>query len=142
MADICKKCGQSRSYSEGFGKLKCSDRGTHDYSPRESGDPPAKASSSSRKEVEFPHEQQAEVIDLIRQVKIKLRTINQQSLSGGHTADNELLWHKIKDIGEELKAVGGTKLLKDAIIDIRREQTLMGDQLELMWLGKRVRRLP
>lgn len=142
MADICKKCGQSRSYSEGFGKLKCSDRGTHDYSPRESGDPPAKASSSSRKEVELSDEQQAEVINLIVKVNTMLRTIDQQSLSGGHTADNELLWHKIKDIGEELKDVGGTKLLKSAINDIRREQTLMGDALELTWLGKRVNRLP
>ncbi len=142
MVDICKKCGQSRSYSEGFGKLKCSDEGDHDYSPREAGDPPAKVSPSSRKEVELTDEQQAEVIGLIEKVDTMLRKIDQQSLSGGHTDENERLWYKIKNIGEDLKGIGGTTLLKSAINEIRREQTRMTDVLEFTWLGKRVNRLP
>ncbi|MBC8553051.1 MAG: hypothetical protein H8D23_25780, partial [Candidatus Brocadiales bacterium] len=80
MADICKKCGQSRSYSEGFGKLKCSDEGDHDYSAREPGDPPAKVTPSTRKESALSDEQHAEVTSLIGKVGSMLRTINQQSL--------------------------------------------------------------
>ena len=142
MADICKKCGQSKSYSEGFGKLKCSDDGDHDYSPREPGDPPSKASPSSREELELTDEQQAEVAIMIGKVDTMLCKINQQSLGGGYTADNERLWYKIKYIGENLKTIGGTTLLKYAINEIRREQTQMADALELTWLGKRVNRLP
>ena len=142
MADICKKCGQSRSYSEGFGKLKCSDEGDHDYSARESDDPPAKVAPSTRKEVALSDEQLAEVTSMIGKVDTMLRKINQQSLSGGHTSENERLWHKIKYIGEDLKAIGGTTLLKSAINEIRREQTQMAEALELTWLGKRVNRLP
>jgi|GEM_PF-1082191 len=142
MADICKKCGQSRSYSEGFGKLKCSDDSDHDYSQREPGDPPAKASPSSREEIELTDEQQTEVTIMIGKVDAMLLKINQQSLSGGHTSDNERLWSKIKYIGEDLKAIGGTTLLKSAINKIRREQTMMAEVLELTWLGKRVNRLP
>ncbi len=142
MADICKKCGQSRSYSEGFGKLKCSDEGEHDYSARKSDDPPAKVVPSTQKEAVLSDEQLAEVANLIGKVDSMLRTINQQSLSGGHTAENERLWYKIKYIGEDLKAIGGTTLLKSAINEIRREQTQMADALELTWLGKRVNRLP
>ena len=142
MADICKKCGQSRSYSEGFGKLKCSDEGDHDYSARESGDPPAKVAPSTRKEVALSDDQLAEVTSLIGKVDSMLLKINQQSLSGGYTAENERLWHKIKCIGEDLKAIGGTTLLKSAINEIRREQTMMTEVLELTWLGKRVNRLP
>ena len=142
MVDICKKCGQSRSYSEGFGKLKCSDEGDHDYSAREAGDPPAKVTPSTRKETSLSGEQQAEVASLIGKVDSMLRTINQQSLSGGHISENERLWYKIKYIGEDLKAIGGTTLLKSAINEIRREQTHMAEALELTWLGKRVNRLP
>jgi len=142
MADICKKCGQSRSYSEGFGKLKCSDEGDHDYSAREAGDPPAKVTSSTRKEAVLSDEQQAEVASMIGKVDTMLRKINQQSLGGGHISENERLWYKIKYIGEDLKAIGGTTLLKSAINAIRREQTQMADALELTWLGKRVNRLP
>ena len=142
MADICKKCGQSRSYSEGFGKLECSDGGDHDYSQREPGDLPAKVTPSTRKESPLSDEQQTEVANLIGKVDSILLKINQQSLSGGHTADNERLWYKIKYIGEDLKAIGGTTLLKSAINEIRREQTQMADALELTWLGKRVNRLP
>ncbi len=142
MVDICKKCGQSRSYSEGFGKLKCSDEGDHDYSAREAGDPPAKVAPSTRKETVLSDEQQAEVTSLIGKVDSMLRTINQQSLSGGHTSENERLWYKIKYIGDDLKDIGGTELLKSAVNEIRREQTMMADALELTWLGKRVNRLP
>ena len=142
MADICKKCGQSRSYSEGFGKLECYDGGDHDYSARESDDPPAKLVTSTRKEISLSDEQQAEVTSMIGKVDSILLKINQQSLSGGHTADNERLWYKIKYIGEDLKAIGGTTLLKSAINEIRREQTQMADALELTWLGKKVNRLP
>ena len=142
MADICKKCGQSRSYSEGFGKLKCSDEGDHDYSAREPGDPPAKVTPSTRKEAVLSDEQQAEVTIMIGKVDSMLLKINQQSLSGGHTSENERLWYKIKYIGEDLKNIGGTTLLKSAISEIRREQTMMADALELTWLGKRVNRLP
>ena len=142
MSDICKKCGQSRSYSEGFGKLECSDGGDHDYSQREPGDLPAKVTQSTRKESAISDEQQAEVANLIGKVNAMLLKINQQSLGGGHTSENERLWYKIKYIGEDLKAIGGTALLKSAINEIRREQTQMAEALELTWLGKRVNRLP
>ena len=79
---------------------------------------------------------------MIGKVDAMLLKINQQSLSGGHTSDNERLWSKIKYIGEDLKAIGGTTLLKSAINKIRREQTMMAEVLELTWLGKRVNRLP
>lgn len=83
--------------------------------------------------------------EIVGEVASLLRKINQNSLSatfgqGGGMADMD--WQRIRFLGQELKAIGGRELMLKAINEIRREQTMMASNLEQMWLGGKVKRLP
>lgn len=85
------------------------------------------------------------VAEIVAEVASLLRKINQNSLSaafgqGGGMADMD--WQRIRFLGQELKAIGGRELMLKAINEIRREQTMMASNLEQMWLGGKVKRLP
>jgi hypothetical protein len=85
------------------------------------------------------------VAEIVVEVSSLLRKINQNSLSatfgqGGGMADMD--WQRIRFLGQELNAIGGRELMLKAINEIRREQTMMASNLEQMWLGRKVKRLP
>jgi len=83
---------------------------------------------------------------LVQEVEKKLRKLNEDSLErsfwGSGGGDSYFVWSRIKEIGKELEEIGGRNLVTAAINKIRREQTMMSEQLELTWLGKRISRLP
>lgn len=83
--------------------------------------------------------------EIVAEVASLLRKINQDSMAGVFGANGgagNLEWQRIRFLGQELNAIGGRELVMQAITELRREQTMMASNLEQMWLGGRVRRLP
>ena len=83
--------------------------------------------------------------EIVAEVASLLRKIDRDSMAGvfGESGGaGEMEWQRIRFLGQKLNAIGGRELLMQAITELRREQTMMASNLEQMWLGGRVRRLP